>query len=47
MVVELPCKSNDNDNFDLLDADRNNVNDDIERSYMRLGNTSNIPVGTL
>jgi hypothetical protein len=27
MVVEFPCKSNDDDNFDLLDAERNKLDD--------------------
>ena len=48
MVLELPCKSADNDKFDLLNADRNQeVDEDMERSFMRLALTDKIKVGTL
>jgi hypothetical protein len=48
MVLELPCKSADNDNFDLLNADRNQeIDEDMERSFMRLTLTDKIGVGTL
>ena len=46
MVIELPCKSNDADNFDVLDAERN-IKADVVRSFMRLANTSKVPVDTL
>jgi hypothetical protein len=48
MVLELPSKSTDNDNFDLLDAERNQVVDeDLGKSFMRLAHTDKIDVGTL
>jgi hypothetical protein len=48
MVLELPCNANDNDNFDQLDADRNDsADDDIERTYMRLAHTDVLPISTL
>lgn len=48
MVLELPCKSTDNDNFDLLNAEKNQeVDEDVEKSFMRLAHTDKISVGTL
>ena len=48
MVLEFPSKSTDNDNFDLLNADRNQeFDEDIEKSFMRLAHIDKIDVGTL
>lgn len=48
MVLELPCKSTDNDNFDLLNSERNqDFDEDVENSFMRLAHTDKIGVGTL